>query len=385
MFKSLLDNNTLEKNNSKQNIQKKKVIINISEEDIKNIKEHSIEKNNINHSPFSLNSFLTDDLKNLNFNISTSTSLSKELNKEKTIEKNIKNEKKEKKNFNDLYSNLENNKLYNQYGNEILEYEKIMDKKYRIHSSFIKGKKVTTAIRHRMVDWMLDVFFCLNSEYFVFFRAVDLMDRYLEKSKKNLCDNDIHLIGLTCIYLSLKEEDIYPLRLCYIEEKIGHSKFTSKEILQVEKDILNDIDFEILNISTYDFILELFNHFIIENQIQILKLNLFKYIDSLKNISYFLCKLACMLYRFTSYLSSLKAVSIIICSFNILKSNSETFNEDMQNFIKEWILDLINESKFHWKKISKVNSYLSSAYDYIMTREKKKNSQVYKTHTFYFY
>ena len=381
MFKSLLDNNTIEKNNSKQKNQKKKVSFYISEEDIKNIKEFSIEKNNFNQSPFSSNSFLTEDLKNLNFTISTS--LSKELNKEKSLEKN--NSTLEKKNLNNLYSSLENNKLYNQYGNEILEYEKIMDKKFRIHSSFIKGKKVTTAIRHRMVDWMLEVFSCLNSEYFVFFRAVDLMDRYLEKSKKNLCDNDIHLIGLTCIYIALKEEDIYPLRLCYIEENIGHSKFTSKEILEVEKDILKDIDFEILNISTYDFILELFNHFIIENKIKIHKLNLFKYIDSLKNISYFLCKLACMLYRFTPYLSSLKAISIIICSFNILKSNSETFNEDMQNFIKEWILDLINESKFHWKKINKVYSYLADAYDYIMTSDEGKNSQVYKTHTFYFY
>ena len=381
MFKSLLDNNTIEKNNSKQKIQNKKVSFYISEEDIKNIKEFSIEKNNFNQSPFSSNSFLTEDLKNLNFTISTS--LSKELNKETLQEKN--NSTLEKKNLNNLYSSLENNKLYNQYGNEILEYEKIMDKKFRIHSSFIKGKKVTTAIRHRMVDWMLEVFSCLNSEYFVFFRAVDLMDRYLEKSKKNLCDNDIHLIGLTCIYIALKEEDIYPLRLCYIEENIGHSKFTSKEILEVEKDILKDIDFEILNISTYDFILELFNHFIIENKIKIHRLNLFKYIDSLKNISYFLCKLACMLYRFTPYLSSLKAISIIICSFNILKSNSETFNEDMQNFIKEWILDLINESKFHWKKINKVYSYLADAYDYIMTSDEGKNSQVYKTHTFYFY
>ena len=381
MFKSLLDNNTIEKNNSKQKNQKKKVSFYISEEDIKNIKEFSIEKNNFNQSPFSSNSFLTEDLKNLNFTISTS--LSKELNKEKSLEKN--NSTLEKKNLNNLYSSLENNKLYNQYGNDILEYDKIMDKKYRIHSSFIKGKKVTTAIRHRMVDWMLEVFSCLNSEYFVFFRAVDLMDRYLEKSKKNLCDNDIHLIGLTCIYIALKEEDIYPLRLCYIEENIGHSKFTSKEILEVEKDILKDIDFEILNISTYDFILELFNHFIIENKIKIHRLNLFKYIDSLKNISYFLCKLACMLYRFTPYLSSLKAISIIICSFNILKSNSETFNQDMQNFIKEWILDLINESKFHWKKINKVYSYLADAYDYIMTSDEGKNSQVYKTHTFYFY
>ena len=381
MFKSLLDNNTIEKNNSKQKNQKKKVSFYISEEDIKNIKEFSIEKNNFNQSPFSSNSFLTEDLKNLNFTISTS--LSKELNKEKSLEKN--NSTLEKKNLNNLYSSLENNKLYNQYGNDILEYDKIMDKKYRIHSSFIKGKKVTTAIRHRMVDWMLEVFSCLNSEYFVFFRAVDLMDRYLEKSKKNLCDNDIHLIGLTCIYIALKEEDIYPLRLCYIEENIGHSKFTSKEILEVEKDILKDIDFEILNISTYDFILELFNHFIIENKIKIHRLNLFKYIDSLKNISYFLCKLACMLYRFTSYLSSLKAISIIIFSFNILKSNSQTFNQDMQNFIKEWILDLINESKFHWKKINKVYSYLASAYDYIMTSDEGKNSQVLKTHTFYFY
>ena len=381
MFKSLLDNNTIEKNNSKQNNQKKKVSFYISEEDIKNIKESSIEKNNLNQSPFSSNSFLTEDLKNLNFTISTS--LSKELNKETSLENN--NSTLVKKNLNKLYSTLENNKLYIQYGNEIFEYEKRMDKKYRIHSSFIKGKKVTTAIRHRMVDWMLEVFSCLNSEYFVFFRAVDLMDRYLEKSKKNLCDNDIHLIGLTCIYISLKEEDIYPLRLCYIEENIGHSKFTSKEILEVEKDILKDIDFEILNISTYDFILELFNQFIIENKIKIHKLNLFKYIDSLKNISYFLCKLACMLYRFTPYLSSLKAISIIICSFNILKSNSETFNQDMQNFIKEWILDLINESKFHWKKINKVYSYLADAYDYIMTSDEGKNSQVYKTHTFYFY
>ena len=381
MFKSLLDNNTIEKNNSKQKNQNKKVSFYISEEDIKNLKEFSIEKNNFNQSPFSSNSFLTEDLKNLNFTISTS--LSKELNKETLQEKN--NSTLEKKNLNNLYSSLENNKLYNQYGNEILEYEKIMDKKFRIHSSFIKGKKVTTAIKHRMVDWMLEVFSCLNSEYFVFFRAVDLMDRYLEKSKKNLCDNDIHLIGLTCIYIALKEEDIYPLRLCYIEENIGHSKFTSKEILEVEKDILKDIDFEILNISTYDFILELFNHFIIENKIKIHRLNLFKYIDSLKNISYFLCKLACMLYRFTPYLSSLKAISIIICSFNILKSNSETFNQDMQNFIKEWILDLINESKFHWKKINKVYSYLADAYDYIMTSDEGKNSQVYKTHTFYFY
>ncbi len=381
MFKSLLDNNTIEKNNSKQNNQKKKVSFYISEEDIKNIKEFSIEKNNLNQSPFSSNSFLTEDLKNLNFTISTS--LSKELNKETSLENN--NSTLVKKNLNKLYSTLENNKLYIQYGNEIFEYEKRMDKKYRIHSSFIKGKQVTTAIRHRMVDWMLEVFSCLNSEYFVFFRAVDLMDRYLEKSKKNLCDNDIHLIGLTCIYISLKEEDIYPLRLCYIEENIGHSKFTSKEILEVEKDILKDIDFEILNISTYDFILELFNQFIIENKIKIHKLNLFKYIDSLKNISYFLCKLACMLYRFTPYLSSLKAISIIICSFNILKSNSETFNQDMQNFIIEWILDLINESKFHWKKINKVYSYLADAYDYIMTSDEGKNSQVYKTHTFYFY
>jgi hypothetical protein len=381
MFNHLLDINTLEKiekSSFKQNNQKKKVSFIIPEEEMKNLKELTIEKNN-NQSPFSSTSILNEELKNLNIN--TSNSFSKELNKEIISE----NKKEEKKKLNDLYSNLENNKLYNQYGNEFFKYEKIMDKKNRIHSTFIKKNNISTDIRFRMVDWMIEVFSCIYSESYTFFRAVDLMDRYLEKSKKEISNNDIYLIGLTCIYISLKEEDIYPLRLCYIQKNIGHNKFTSHEILKVEKDILEDINFEILNISTFDFVLELFSHFIINNKNKITQLNLSKYIDSLKNISYFLCKLSCVLYKFTTYLASLKAISIIICSFTILQSKSETFDDEKQKFIKHWILDLINECKFNLKTINNAYEYLASSYDYIMNSEEGKNTQLYKTHTFYFY
>ena len=99
MFNHLLDINTLEKiekSSFKQNNQKKKVSFIIPEEEIKNLKELTIEKNN-NQSPFSSTSILNEELKN--FNLNTSNSFSKELNKEIISE----NKKEEKKKLNNLY------------------------------------------------------------------------------------------------------------------------------------------------------------------------------------------------------------------------------------------------------------------------------------------
>ena len=93
MFNHLLDINTLEKiekSSFKQNNQKKKVSFIIPEEEIKNLKELTIEKNS-NQSPFSSTSILNEELKN--FNLNTSNSFSKELNKE-IISENKKEEKK---------------------------------------------------------------------------------------------------------------------------------------------------------------------------------------------------------------------------------------------------------------------------------------------------
>ncbi len=46
-----------------------------------------------------------------------------------------------------------------------------------------------------------------------FFRAVYLMDKYLEKAKRKHETGELHLIGVSCIYMATKYEEIHGLKL----------------------------------------------------------------------------------------------------------------------------------------------------------------------------
>ena len=44
-----------------------------------------------------------------------------------------------------------------------------------------------------------------------YFRAMSILDQYLKLEIKWLYDSDIHLLGIACIFLATKIEDIYPI------------------------------------------------------------------------------------------------------------------------------------------------------------------------------
>ena len=52
------------------------------------------------------------------------------------------------------------------------------------------------------------------------------MDRYFKNSKETKDVSDLHLIGVTSMFLSSKFEDIYPLKMKTVFEKIGHQKLS---------------------------------------------------------------------------------------------------------------------------------------------------------------
>ena len=52
------------------------------------------------------------------------------------------------------------------------------------------------------------------------------MDLFYASSEKSHNLNDLHIIGVTCIFIASKYNEIYPLRLKTIVEKIGHYKIT---------------------------------------------------------------------------------------------------------------------------------------------------------------
>ena len=41
---------------------------------------------------------------------------------------------------------------------------------------------------------------------------------------------DLHLTGVTCMFLATKYEEIYPLKLSVIHEKIAHKKLSAEQI-----------------------------------------------------------------------------------------------------------------------------------------------------------
>ena len=83
------------------------------------------------------------------------------------------------------------------------------------------------------------------------------MDRYFkicEEKKKILQPAELHLIGVTCMFLASKYQDIYPLRLKIMHEKIAHKKLSCDEIKKKEEEITKYLNYSIGKPTMWDFI-----------------------------------------------------------------------------------------------------------------------------------
>lgn len=59
------------------------------------------------------------------------------------------------------------------------------------------------------------------------FRAVSLMDFFLKKTNTQYSDHNLHLIGIGCMFIATKLEDIYHIPLSDFVNRIGHNKFST--------------------------------------------------------------------------------------------------------------------------------------------------------------
>ena len=80
------------------------------------------------------------------------------------------------------------------------------------------------------------------------------MDRYFKNSKETKDVSDLHLIGVTSMFLSSKFEDIYPLKMKTVFEKIGHQKLSIQEIKDLELDMMKVIKYKIHAPTVLDFL-----------------------------------------------------------------------------------------------------------------------------------
>lgn len=194
----------------------------------------------------------------------------------------------------------ENFRLIQQYGNELYAYSQYIDK-YDLLQKYLTKHNLSNQIRTKMIDWMIEIFNSYASEPKSFFLAVHILDSFITKTTKILCDEDIHLIGMCSIYIASKMEDIIPLHLFHIKTKIGHDKFSAKQIQKKEKEILLALDFDIIVVTTYDFIKTYLYDFYVNNKEHIGHFNLEKHLVYIENTCLFLSRLIALSDAFSLY------------------------------------------------------------------------------------
>ena len=112
--------------------------------------------------------------------------------------------------------------------------------------------EITSSLRSKMVDWMIEVLSSYKMSEETFFKSVYLMDAYLKHSRATLQVKELHLIGLTAMFLASKYEEIHPLKLEVIFDKIARKKFKKSEILECEAKMIETLMFSLENPSVYD-------------------------------------------------------------------------------------------------------------------------------------
>ena len=204
-----------------------------------------------------------DTLTNINQK-ENSTPFSLEINKEK--EENKKNSLnmenllinislKEKNNFSqEEYREMFSKYIRDEYSISIIN-SLLYDEE--INFNYLSYHKITERMRTRMIDWMIEVLSNYHCDESTYFESVNLMDRYFkicEEKKKILQPAELHLIGVTCMFLASKYQDIYPLRLKIMHEKIAHKKLSCDEIKKKEEEITKYLNYSIGKPTMWDFI-----------------------------------------------------------------------------------------------------------------------------------
>lgn len=243
------------------------------------------------------------------------------------------------------YSLFESASLLSNYGTRFFAFIKLLDLE-DLGKFPLAKHKISNEIRCKMVDWIIEIFNVFNFNDTSFFLAIHIMDSYLNNTNKILQNEDVHLIGLVSMLLASKFEEPLPLRVSILVEKIGYNTFSYEKIIEMEREMINDIGLKnFICTSTYEFIKNFFVDFNENNFDMIEKNNIRKIIDKLEKYAVYYSKLILHFIEFYNYKYSNKAIACISCSYDmIIEKYSNELSKEGNHYIKEWIRYLIREN-----------------------------------------
>ena len=131
----------------------------------------------------------------------------------------------------------------NEYLIEMYHNLKLEEKNVKSLFGYMKNQSdINEKMRAMLVDWLIDVHFKFKLKSDTLFLTIWLVDKYL--SLKRVKRNKLQLIGVTCMLIACKYEEIYSPEVfdfVYITE----NSYEKKDIIELEMEILTLLDFNV--------------------------------------------------------------------------------------------------------------------------------------------
>nr|XP_043607588.1 cyclin-A2-2-like [Erigeron canadensis] len=208
------------------------------------------------------------------------------------------------------------------YAAEVYGNLRIAELKWRHSVDYMKAVQleITQEMRGILIDWLVEVSeeYGLASE--TFYLTVSLIDLYL--SKKCIGKRRLQLLGITCMLIASKYEEIYAPRIeefCFITD----STYTRGEVLEMEDQILDVLSFQLSVPTTKKFL----RRFLLVAQ------SSYKApVVELEFLANYLAELTLIDYSFLKFLPSLIAASAIFLAKWTLDQDEDPWNATLEHY-----------------------------------------------------
>ncbi len=158
-----------------------------------------------------------------------------------------------------------------------------------------------------MVDWMAEVLCTFKTSDQTFFLAVNIMDRYFKEVGTEQKASELHLVGVVSMFIASKYEDVIPLLMKTVVNKIGHGKFPIELIQSKELEILKVLGYRI-GVPT---VKEHLDRFFEETA------SLYASSKNLRELACYIAKLSCLNYNLAQLPTTKLAVAVLRIALKI--------------------------------------------------------------------
>ena len=120
------------------------------------------------------------------------------------------------------------------------------------HYMELHQREITITMRGILVDWLVEVAVEYNQSHETLFLSVGYIDAYLSKAR--CIRSKLQLVGITCMHIASKYQEIYPPSLhefCFITD----NTYEKEELIAMERKVLDILSFELSTPTTWMFLM----------------------------------------------------------------------------------------------------------------------------------